>query len=448
MRKYVLSYRIFILFFSCLILLSNTGSAQIENLVVESYYVADANDATDTTQGRSLVTGMKTYRIYLDLAAGSKLTQLFGSDIHPIRITSTSDFYNNIDRPNSSFGFQMNKAWFDDNPTIALDSWLTLGLAAIGHLGVNKAADTDGSFSEIVNNLGGTANIPSGLLRNTDPVAGLPLATSDGYVPNPITPGQWLDVGFKDLAGDDSTIFGPVNTGSEFLSYNALLQQTDGIESPENNRVLIAQLTTLGELSFNLNVVIDEWNGSSYNTVTYVANGDSLLTGQVVSPFLSYPSVCGCTDPDYLEFSTGYACSVQDSCQTPVMFGCMDTLACNYDPQANYNLQSLCCYPGFCNDRDLSVVCPVISNGRFAITNLHPNPADDLIILSVGNFDDAPVSLTIYNAIGQKMLFKDFGVIDETVNVQVDVSDLPRGVYHILMQNGEESDNIRFVISE
>lgn len=448
MRKYVLSYRNFLLIFSCFILLSYTSSAQIENLVVETYYVADANDATDTTQGRSLVAGMKTYRIYLDLAAGSKLTQLFGSDIHPLRITSTSDFYNNIDRPNSSFGFQMNKAWFDDNPTIVLDSWLTLGLAANGHLGVNKTADTDGSFNEIVNNLGGTANIPSGLLKNADPIAGVPLTTSDGYVPNPISPGQWLDVGFKDIAGDDSTIFGPVNTGSEFLSYNARLQQTDGIESSDNNRILIAQLTTLGELSLKLNVVIDEWNGSSYNSVTYVANGDSLLPGQVVSPFLSYPSVCGCTDADYLEFSTAYACSVQDSCQTLIVFGCMDTLACNYNPLANYNLEALCCYPGYCNDRDLSAVCPVIVNGRFGIKNLHPNPANDKINLFLENFNEAPVSLTIYNAIGKEMIYNEFGVIEGGVDVLVDVSDLPGGVYHILMRNGDQSDNIKLVIAE
>lgn len=37
------------------------GMAQIENLIVETWYVADANDATDTTEGRSVAVGMKLF---------------------------------------------------------------------------------------------------------------------------------------------------------------------------------------------------------------------------------------------------------------------------------------------------------------------------------------------------------------------------------------------------
>lgn len=438
-----------IVLFICLLTIAVVpGYSQIEGLFVETYYVADSSDATDTTGGRTLQPGMRTYRVYLDLSPSSRLVQLFGSDLHPLRFSSTSDFYNNIDRPNSNFGYQLNKSWFDDNPTIALDSWLTIGLAANSQVGIPKAADTDGVFSEILNNNGGTAGVPGGLLKNTDPLAGIPLTTADGYLPNTGALGQWLDVGFKDLAGDDTTIFGPVYTGNEFLSYNAVLQQTDGIEGLDGNRVLVAQLTTSGALSFELNVVIDVWNGSSFNQITYVANGDSLLPGQEVSPFLVYPPSCGCTDPNYLEFSNTYSCHIEDSCQTPVVFGCLDTIACNYDPSANYHVQSLCCYPGSCNDRDLSFVCPGVSNGRFGIRNLHPNPVTSLLSVSVGATHGREAVVAIYDLPGRQVMFRNLGVLDQGGDFSIDVNGISNGLYQLVISAGNERDTRVIVIGE
>ncbi|MBL0070880.1 MAG: hypothetical protein IPP34_03205 [Bacteroidetes bacterium] len=98
------------------------------------------------------------------------------------------------------------------------------------------------------------------------------------------------------------------------------------------------QLTTTGDLSFELNIEIEETNGGSTNTVKYVASNDTLLLDEVVSPFLKYPSVCGCTDPDYLEYNSSFACNDAAQCLTLVVFGCMDTLACNYDSQANFSI--------------------------------------------------------------------------------------------------------------
>jgi hypothetical protein len=159
-------------------LFSSQVSAQIERLIVETWYVADANDATDTTQGRALQEGMRTYRIYLDLVPGSKVKKIFGNSNHPLRFTSTTDFYNNIDRPNAYFGYLINKSWFSGNPTLALDSWLTIGLASTNYLGIPKPDDTDGSFIGGTYNNGGSAGIPGGLLVNSDPSAGLPVTVA------------------------------------------------------------------------------------------------------------------------------------------------------------------------------------------------------------------------------------------------------------------------------
>jgi len=41
-------------------------------------------------------------------------------------------------------------------------------------------------------------------------------------------------------------------------------------------------------------------------------------------------------------------------------------MACNYDPNANFNIPELCCYPGLCGDRDIAVVCPQLSSEVFS----------------------------------------------------------------------------------
>jgi hypothetical protein len=184
-------FMFFVLSFLCMFY-SLPVSAQIENLIVETYYIADSNDATDTTGGRSLQIGMKTYRVYLDLAPDTRLRKIFGSNLHPLKINSTDIFYNNIDRPNANFGYLINKSWYNSNPTIALDSWLTIGMATTVYLGVNKTNDTDGSFVGGANNGGGTAGIPGGLLVNADPLAGIPVTVADGLMANTNTIGQWL----------------------------------------------------------------------------------------------------------------------------------------------------------------------------------------------------------------------------------------------------------------
>lgn len=432
----------FFLFALPLMFIITDANGQIENLIVETWYIADANDATDTTEGRSLVAGMKTYHIFLDMAPGSRLKSIFGSSLHPLQISSTTDFYNNIDRPNAVFGYQINKAWFNGNPTLALDSWLTLGMAATTFMGIPKQDDPDGSFIGGANNGGGTAGIPGGLLVNNDPLAGIPVTQADGYVPNTNTLGQWFDQGFKNLSGDDTTIFGTLITGNEFYSTSSTLQQNNGIIGADSlqNKVLIAQLTTLGALTFKLNIVVDVFNGNGYTTITYVADGDSLLPGEQQSPFLSYPPACGCTDPGFLEYSSAFACSEPDSCQTPVVFGCMDTLACNYDPVANFNIPQLCCYPGWCNDRNLMEVCPGILAGRFGIHQLFPNPVHDVMTVYAGPSPLHDLQCTLVDAIGKNAMNLTIKASPELVEIPFNVSSLQQGIYRLVISNGIETD--------
>ena len=116
------SLKILLLFIVCC--LPQLAIAQVEKVIVETYYIADANDATDTTGG-GIEAETKTYRIYIDLKEGSRLRKIYGDQYHPIIIRSTENFFNNK-ADGKSFAKDFNKNRFKEN-TVALDTWLTIG---------------------------------------------------------------------------------------------------------------------------------------------------------------------------------------------------------------------------------------------------------------------------------------------------------------------------------
>lgn len=436
---------VILIIFAALNSLESLG--QIENVFVETYYISDANDATDTTGGRIVEEGSVTYRVFVDLAPGSRLKAIYGDQYHPLIIASTDTFYNNNDRPTANFGYLINKGWFKNNPTLALDSWITLGLGEKTSKGVLKTDDTDSTFVGGDNNNGGTASISGGILVNNDSAAGLPLTQVDGLVPTTQVLGQWLDDGIKNFQGNDTTIFGPDSLGMVFHRDDVLLKQNAGVIGADSveNIVLIGQFTTKGELTFSLNLEVDVWDGISYNTVYYVADDDTLLTGEQVSPFLTYPPLCGCTDPNYLEYNPSYACNIQDSCLTQIVYGCLDTAACNYDPNANFNINELCCYPGYCNDRDLTIVCPDLNNGRAVEYKIYPNPVSDVLNyqLNVGARKD--VMIEVYDVFGRLVLSNSLGVVSEVINDYLNVSSFGVGMYFMKVYSGENVETMTFV---
>jgi hypothetical protein len=369
----------------------------IENVVVETYYISDSLDATDTTGGY-LEKGSKTYRIYVDLAPSVRLKRIYGDQNHPLIFNSTDTIFNNaID--GKTFGKDFQKTRLQEN-TVGLDTWITLSqttkflLSGKTTFGVLKANDSDGSF------IGGSNN-DLGLLANNDPLAGIPLTIADGNDTITISTLEWPNFGFTNtLTQEDSTIFGSLVPGTRFESRNCYLSNSGvmGIDSVVNH-ILVAQITTKGELSFELNLEVQLGN----QTVKLVARDSVLNTGEEISAFLSYPQACGCQDPNYLEYSPSYACNIQDSCQTLIVFGCMDPLACNFSSSANFNIADICCYIGDCNDLDISIVCPELSINDIAEQKLifFPNPGKDMLSVQANFNSNSLVSVQIINAIGQ-----------------------------------------------
>jgi hypothetical protein len=414
--------------------------AQVENVIVETYYVTDANDEADTIGG-GIEIGTTTYRVYIDLKEGSRLKKIYGDQYHPIVFKSTKKFFNNkVD--GQSFGYLFNKNRLDEN-TVALDTWLTLGQISNSNLklnGILKSDDRDGQLIAGSNN-------DEGLLINNNSQIGIPLTQADGIDTINYAPSGMYNYGILNaLNSSDSTIFGSLIDTNQFVSYDAGIQNSGTIGIIRNkNQILIGQFSTKGEFSFEINVEVEEPDGINTKIVKYVARKDTLFEDEKLSPFLRYPFLCGCTNANFIEYDDIYACEFIDSCKTPIILGCMDTSACNYDPKANFNVQSLCCYPGYCNDRNLEIVCPEITSD-FLKFFLFPNPAKDNIILNLWLLEPSEVSVSIENIFGVVAISdKNLGQLIGNTNQTIDISSLESGVYYFRIRTGSYDQRKVFI---
>lgn len=422
----------------CLSVCVNSYS-QLEGLFVERYYVSDSLDATDTIGGH-LLQGEVTYRLFLDLAPGSRLISVFGDSEHPFSIASTRRFFNN--NGGDSFGYEIPKVEYESN-TVALDSYITLGQNGSQGLrkfyGIPKSQDTDGSFIGGLNNDGGSEMIDGGLLTNEDPSAGIPLIEADGMDTLNLTISSWFSFGIVDFAsGADSSIFSPEAVDSSFLSDEFILQ-CEGVYgvNPDSNQVLIAQLTTPGELSLRLNAKIINAIG---DTITYVGTNVVNQPNTFFAPYLVYPQVCGCIDPYYIEFSPDFACSLDGACQTPVIYGCIDTLACNYDEAANFHVENLCCYPGFCQERDIEEVCPQLKGETFDF-KVFPNPVIEQTFVQVISGVSSDITIQVLDYNGVVVFMESVSQAPLNYSTQINFSDKPSGIYLVRVTGVEGVKN-------
>ncbi len=224
-----------------LILSINTAYSQY-TLIVEEH-------STD------IVEGVTSYRMYAELVNSDDfMSSVFGNANSPLNISSTSSFYN--DEFGASVASGINPAFIAFFPTIGADSWVTIGIES-QNVGDEVAITTVESSSQ-----------------------------------------PWIaTMAFgSDIDGDDIVI-DDVTGGAWFVLNNT----ANGIPD-ENNRVLLAQLSTDGSLSGTVNLQIFE-HGVGSATIYQTFNFDGVGT-----------------------FSAGGSVT-----EVP---GCMDSTACNYDPDA------------------------------------------------------------------------------------------------------------------
>jgi hypothetical protein len=119
----------------------------------------------------------------------------------------------------------------------------------------------------------------------------------------------------------------------------------------------------------------------------------------------------------------------------------MDSLACNFDPEANFSISTLCCYPGYCNDNDISLVCPEVNNGRVGNFDfeIFPNPAEMAINFKLMDSNNESAIISIYDAFGNKLWERVAGVIIKESTINKSIIELTPGLYLARVIKGDKS---------
>ncbi len=412
-------------FIFCVHVLS--AQSVLEEVTVETYYVSNAEDAA-TEVGGLLEEGAVTYRVFVKLAEGCKLRAVYGNEAHPFIVSSTELFFNNNDR-GETWGFDIPDNRLDEN-TVALDSWLSFGGATDAHWGIPLALDFDGS------EVGGIYH-EDGLLLALEAADGLLSTTSTG-VENFFVNGD-----------SPVAVFGEETLANEFSSTNFRAQITSfQLEETENN-FLVAQFTTKGELSFCLNFEVVTPQG---NIIKLVGSNEILNADEEFSPFLKFPLQCGCTDPDFLEYDQAAGCD-DGSCSTPIVFGCNDPEACNFNPEVNFNVPELCCIlPDNCDGLNPDIICPgVVSveelNATFS-TKMYPNPTRGDLKVDFALAQLEPLNVYVLNSVGQILYELNVKNPNTTFTLSIDTRNYPNGLYFMKVQSETIMQTSRFVVAK
>ena len=231
------------------------------------------------------IAGMTTYRLYIGMEnADDFLSAMYGNTLNPMALTTTDGFYND-EFATGATAEGVNPAFLGFFPSLAYDSWVTIGLD-------QQAVGAEVAASAVESDL-------------------QPWISSFVY---------GSDMDGQDVAMDDW--YG----GAWFVLNGA----PNGVADAENQRVLMMQVTTSGELAGSLNAQIFP-NGVGAEEIfksftfsgpgVYNANGES-AGGQ--------GNACGCTDPSASNYDEGAEYENGD-CLYP---GCTDAIACNYDATA------------------------------------------------------------------------------------------------------------------
>jgi len=258
------------------VLLGFRGFTQdgLEGIVVEKFYVSTKADNAAKLYSGDLPEGSVTYRIYVDLKPGYRFQAAYGSPQHPLVIESTENFYNHLENGNTHPNIIPERTY---KKNIALlDSWLSAGACAEGHLGILKEYDDTISDKFI--------GFEKGYFKGKK--KSVPLCEIDGMKRSAVLPvPTFFQMDFL------SKVIGTTTSEKRIFTDNgawaALGKGAVGADSLSTNCVLIAQLTTVGELSFELNLLIGAPNGSSQK---YVARNPITEESEWTHPALIFNS--------------------------------------------------------------------------------------------------------------------------------------------------------------
>lgn len=250
-----------------------------------------------------LSAGMSTYRVYVTTPSTDDfVSSVSGDEMHPAFLRSTTSFYQN------PFGGltpdNINPLFFTVVPALNYDSWLTIGIDGV-------AAAGESAISVVQ-------------------------APED----------NWISAfnGGGDLELD--SFFG----GSWF----ALITANNGFAG-DDQRVLVAQLTTDGDVSGQLYVQVFPNGDQSLDTYLTLSFGGNEC-GCMDETACNYSAVATYDDGSCAYPALGYDCDGECEgdedgdgvCDALEIFGCTVEGNCNYDPTATELDESMCAVSPFC----------------------------------------------------------------------------------------------------
>ena len=265
--------RIIISLILLLVVKCSVAQNGLERIVVEKYYISNEADA-QITEGGYLKPGSVTYRIFVDMKPKYSLQAVYGIPGHPLKIATTTYFFNNTINGGATAN-DVSRLKLDQHSTM-LDSWISVGAGSDADYGILKADDTFNSFTN-----------KNGILKNNSSDAGIPLTKYDGLLAgSPQRVVSFFGIDKTSLAIFDNTTDTSAN-GQVFTTENGSWASFGGAYGTDTtNRVLIAQLTTDGQLSFELNLQLGTPFGGTENYFAKNPQGSELQI-----PDLTYPAV-------------------------------------------------------------------------------------------------------------------------------------------------------------
>ncbi|MEY2763877.1 MAG: hypothetical protein RLZZ205_301 [Bacteroidota bacterium] len=263
----VLLQLLFILYSSAILSQNFEG---LEGVYVEHYYQSNEKDNQGGNLSGELKTGSKTYRIYLDLAPGYRFQAAYGTSQHPLTFHANAPFFNHAGIGNT-YPNVIPERSLSKNVTL-LDSWFSVGAAAENLMGIPKKFDLDDNRI--------ASKFEKNYLTNNTKWMDYALTERDGMrtvAKLPVANLFQLDSVAKNLMMITRSNHLEIDNGA----WACLGKGSVGIDSLGTNYVLIAQLTTLGELEYNLNVMIGTPQGKS---IKYVWGNPQ--QGEIICPLL------------------------------------------------------------------------------------------------------------------------------------------------------------------
>lgn len=250
-----------------ILLLSNHLNAQgLEDIIVETYYITDVNDAS--YKGSALIAeNTVTYRIFVDMKSGYRLQSVFGSPGHEMILSTSTFFFNH-----PVFGHYLPNLIMDRQlgiTTLMLDSWISMGAGSQQKYALLK--QDDDTLGTVIN------GYQPPILQSENSAAGIPIKLRDG-LKKAAKPPLITQLGLDSLLSDLYKTNTP-GIGFEFTTTNgawACLGGAVGVD-PKTNRVLIGQFTTGGKFYFELNIQLGTPDGGVEQYVAKNPTGKETL---------------------------------------------------------------------------------------------------------------------------------------------------------------------------